>query len=291
MEDMMKQRLLRSFMRAAVASILLICAVSGIAQELKPIQLPPPQKTGGMPLMEALNLRQTIRSMSDKQLPPQVLSNLLWAAFGVNRPEGQGPRGKVGRTAPSAMNMQEIDMYVAMPEGVYLYEAVLNKLTPVVAKDVRSIAARRPEMAKAPVILVFVADTDKRPAPRPQGQPPGVPPSGTQAPKPPAEMKPASEQPSGTQPTPPKQPSMQGMPPGTLPQGPPSGAPPPGAFPSFGEVDGGFIGQNVYLFCASEGLATCFHGTDKEGLAKAMNLREAQKVLYAQTVGYPAEKK
>lgn len=268
MEEKMGQKTFGLNIRIIMASILLLCALSGIAQELQPVTLPAPQKTGGMPLMEALAARQTIRNFSDQKLPPQVLSDLLWAAFGVNRPEGQGPRGKIGRTAPSAMNMQEIDLYVAMPEGVYLYEAVPHKLTPVVAKDVRPIAARRPEWAKAPVILIYVADTGKRPPPRPQGQQPG-----TQSPQPPAGV-----QPSGTPPTPPAQPAT-----------PPPPPPPPS--PSFGEVDGGFIGQNVYLFCASAGLATCFHGTDRDGLAKAMNLRETQRVLYAQTVGYPAEKK
>jgi len=265
---MNKKTFKKSLQTAAILAVL-ACVAAGLAQDLQPIVLPAPQKTGGMPLMEALNLRQTNRSMTEEKLPPQMLSNLLWAAFGVNRPEGQGPRGKVGRTAPSAMNMQEIDLYVAMPEGVYLYEAIPHKLSPVVARDIRSIAARRPEMAKAPVILIFVTDTDKKPAPRPQGQPPGTPPSGTPPPQPPTGMQA----------------------PGVKPQGPPAGTPAPGAFPSFGEVDGGFIGQNVYLFCASAGLATCFHGTDREGLAKAMNLRDAQKVLYAQTVGYPAERK
>lgn len=249
-------------MRAAVASVLMLCAASNLAQDLQPITLPPPQKTGGMPLMEAMNLRQTIRDIGDKQLPPQVLSNLLWAAFGVNRENG--PRGKSGRTAPSAMNLQEIDIYVAMPEGVYLYEAVPHRLAPIVAKDLRSMANRRPDAAKAPVILIFVADTEKKPALRPGGPPPQGQPS-----------------PPGQPPLVQGQPSAQGQPPAT----------PPGAFPSFAEVDVGFIGQNVYLFCASEGLAAWFHGTDKEGLAKAMNLREAQKVLWAQTVGYPVEKK
>jgi nitroreductase len=266
----MKQRTFGSVTRTAAVSLLLICSALGVAQDLQPVTLPPPRKTGGMPLMEALAARQTIRSFGEAKLPPQMLSNLLWAAFGVNRPEGQGPRGKAGRTAPSAMNMQEIDLYVAMAEGVYLYEAIPHKLTPVAAKDIRSIAARRPEWAKAPIILIYTADTDKRPAPRP-GTPP-APPQQTpgQPPAPPSGLQPPQGQPSGT---------------------PPAGLPPLGAFPGFGEVDGGFIGQNVYLFCASEGLATCFHGTDKDGLAKAMNLREAQKVLYAQTVGYPAEKK
>ncbi len=272
LEGTMEQRMFGFFTRVAVVSLLLVCASLGVAQQPQPVPLPPPQKTGGMPLMEALAARQTIRSFGEAKLPPQALSNLLWAAFGVNRPEGQGPRGKAGRTAPSAMNMQEIDVYVAMAEGVYLYEALPHKLTPVSAKDIRPIAARRPEWAKAPVILIFTADTGKRPAPRP-GTPPAPPQGQTpgQPPAPPSGLQPPQGQSSGVQ--------------------PPSGMPPADAFPGFGEVDGGFIGQNVYLFCASEGLATCFHGTDREGLAKAMNLREAQKVLYAQTVGYPAEKK
>lgn len=265
----MKQNLFGiSVVRPAVISILLFLAALSFAQELQPIVLPPPQKTGGMPLMEALSKRQTLRSISDKPLPPQMLSNLLWAAFGVNRENG--PRGQAGRTAPSAMNMQEIDVYVAMPKGVYLYEAVPHKLIPVTPKDVRSTASRRPEMAKAPVILIYVADMDKRPAPRNQGQPPGPSPSGT--PQPPAGL-----QPSGT---------TQTL---SAPPAPPQ--PPPAPSPSFGEVDAGFIGQNVYLFCASEGLATCFHGTDKEGLTQTLKLRGAQKVLYAQSLGYPAENK
>jgi len=255
-------------MRIAACAVLLLCAASILAQELQPIALPPPRKSGGMPLMEALNLRQTIRSIGDRKLPDQTLSDLLWAAFGVNREKG--PRGKVGRTAPSAMNLQEIDIYVAMPGGVYLYEAVPHRLSPVVAADLRGLANRRPDAAKAPVILIYVADSDKKPGPPPGGPPP------------------QGQQPMQGQP-PQGQPPQQGQPP--APPMPPQqpGAPPAGTVPGFSEVDTGFIGQNVYLFCASEGLAAWFHGTDKEGLARAMNLREAQKVLWAQTVGYPAE--
>lgn len=264
----MKNDFFRSYLQITVLLVLMLCTVSTLAQELQPITLPPPQKTGGMPLMEALNLRQTTRSISDQKLPIQVLSNLLWAAFGVNRENG--PRGKVGRTAPSAMNMQEIDIYVAFAEGVYLYEAIPHRLVAVASRDVRSMANRRSEAANAPVILIFVADTDKKPAPRPGGS--------SSAP-----ARPSSEKPP-LLPEPPKEPQVPPAPTGT-PQ------PPSGVSPSFGEVDSGFIGQNVYLFCASEGLAAWFHTADKEGLAKALHLREAQKVLYAQTVGYPAAKK
>jgi hypothetical protein len=100
------------------AAVALVCAATAIGQDLQPIPLPAPRKTGGMPLMEALNKRQTIRAISGRNLETQTVSDLLWAAFGVNRENG--PRGKTGRTAPSAMNLQEIDIYVAMPEGVYL---------------------------------------------------------------------------------------------------------------------------------------------------------------------------
>ncbi len=260
------------FLQAIVLLVLILCTVTLIAQELQPIALPPPQKTGGMPLMEALNLRQTIRNIGDQPIPLQTLSNLLWGGFGVNRENG--PRGKVGRTAPSGMNMQEIDIYVAMSQGVYLYEAIPHRLTPVVATDVRNMANRRPEAANAPVIFIFVADTDKRPAPRP-GTPPPAP----------------GQPPSEKTPLPSALPKEAKVPPSATGTSQPTGAPPTGVSPSFGEIDLGFIGQNVYLFCASEGLAAWFHMTDREGLAKAMNLREAQKVLAAQTVGYPTEKK
>ncbi|MDM7926715.1 MAG: nitroreductase family protein [bacterium] len=240
----------RLFRNVTALAILGISAVLG--QDLTFLTLPPPARTGGMPLMEALDKRQTIRAISGQKLETQTLSNLLWAAFGVNR--DKGPRGKAGRTAPSAMNLQEIEIYVAMPEGVYLYEPVPHSLKPVVAKDVRSLANRRPEAAKAPVMLIYVIDTEKKPGP-----PPGAPPQ------------------------------QQGSAPQGTPQGPPPQGPPSGGIPGFGEVDTGFIGQNVYLFCASEGLAAWFHGTNKEGLAEALNLPDTKKVLWAQTVGVPEE--
>lgn len=224
------------------ATFILVCAASGVARDLEPITLPPPQRTGGGPLMEALNARRTTRSIGAATLAPQVLSNLLWAAYGVNR--DPGPRGNVGRTAPSGMNLQPIDLYVATPKGVYLYEPVPHRLAPVVAKDIRALANRSPVADKVPVVLVYVADGEKKPAPPPPGAP--------------------------------------------APAGRP-GVTPPWDLPSYGEVETGFIGQNVYLFCASQGLAAWFHSTSKEALAEAMKLRPAQRVLYAQTVGHPAE--
>ena len=110
------------------------------AQDLKPITLPKPETDGGKSVLAALKERKTTRNISAKELPPQVLSNLLWAAFGVNREKGSF--GKPGRTAASASNSQEIDLYIALPDGVYLYEAFPHRLAPVVAGDLRGRAGR-----------------------------------------------------------------------------------------------------------------------------------------------------
>jgi hypothetical protein len=134
--------------------------------------------------------------------------------------------------------LQGIDIYVALSEGVYLYEALSHRLSPVIAKDIRRTTNRKPAAGTAPVILIYVVNTDIE-----IGPPPGEPPTEERL---------------------------------TV-----------AIFPCFGEVEAGFIGQNVYLFCASEGLATWFYSTDREGLARAMNLRATQKVLYCQAVGYP----
>ena len=210
-------------------------------EEPKPIRLPRPQQDGGKTVWLSLRERKTTRDMREERLPPQVLSNLLWAAFGVNRKDG--PMGRTGRTAPSGLNLQSIDIYVALPEGVYLYEPVPNHLSPILAQDIRPMTNRRPQAGAAPAVLIYVANTDIE-----VQLPPGVQP----------------------------------------PEGHPPGEPVTMAvFPCVGEVDAGFIGQNVYLFCASEGLAAWFFATDREGLAKAMNLRPTQKVLYCQAVGYP----
>jgi len=212
-------------------------AASGSAQDLQPIMLEKPQTDGGKSVLAALRERKTIRSISEQRLPPQVLSNLLWAAFGVNREKG--PFGQVGRTAASASNSQEIDVYVALAEGVYLYEAVPHRLTPVVSGDLRPKAGgrgRRGGAAKAPVNLIYVADIARYGDARLQE--PGL-----------------------------RDPEIQ---------------------KSYYNVATGLIAGNVYLFAASQGLAAWFHNCDKAGLTKELKLRPEQRVLYAQTVGYPA---
>lgn len=125
-----------------------------LAAELAPIQLPQPAITGGMPLMRALDARKTTRAFQDKPLPLQTLSNLLWAAFGVNRPRTVKPG--TGRTAPSARNTQDIQLDVVLANGVYVYDAEQNLLRPVLAGDLRGAISPAPA-AHAAVTIVYVA--------------------------------------------------------------------------------------------------------------------------------------
>lgn len=125
------------------------------AGDLKPIQLPKPETTSGMPLMQALAQRHTTRAFLDKPLPPQTLSNLLWAAFGVNRP--RDVKSGLGRTAPSAHNTQDIELDVVLASGVYVYDAEANLLRPVLAGDLRGSISEA-AASQAAVTIVYVAD-------------------------------------------------------------------------------------------------------------------------------------
>ena len=118
-------------------------------------KLPPPRTDRGRPLMEVLRERRSSRAFSDKQIPAQLLSDLLWATAGVNRPES----GK--RTAPSARNRQEIEVYVTLPEALLLYEPTAHALKTVAPRDLRAVTGKQPFAATAPVNLVFVADVTK----------------------------------------------------------------------------------------------------------------------------------
>ena len=115
------------------------------------IALPVPDKTGGMPLMEAIAARHSAREFSPEALPLPMLSSLLWAAFGINRADG-------GRTAPSAINAQEIDVYVALPSGAYLYDAAANALRLVAGSDLRRVTGYQDFVDDAALDLVYVAD-------------------------------------------------------------------------------------------------------------------------------------
>ena len=119
-----------------------------------PITLPPPNTNGGLPLMDALQKRSSSRQFANTALPSQMLSDLLWAAFGVNRPDG-------GRTAPSALNAQEVDVYVAMPSGAYRYDATTHTLHLVAASDLRHVTGYQDFVDDAPMDLVYVADPER----------------------------------------------------------------------------------------------------------------------------------
>lgn len=169
----------RAFLKTVPAFAVLGAAESGFAQDaavppavpapaaappvlnLAPMELVKPAADGGKSVLAALWERKTNRNVSDKPLSPQELSNLLWAAWGVNRPEGV--RGRPGRTAATASNAQEIDLYVVLPSGIYLYDGPAHRLVPKVEGDHRAAVGRRRggAMAQAPAILVFVADIAK----------------------------------------------------------------------------------------------------------------------------------
>lgn len=207
-----------SFLARLLAALILSGATT-LAQQT--IQLPKPQTDIGRPLMQVLKERSSTRAFSGEKLPVQTLSNLLWAAFGVNRPDS----GK--RTAPSAMNWQEVDIYVATADGLYVYDAKSHQLNPVLPDDVRAKTGTQDFVKEAPINLVYVADLAKT---RRGGEDRDL----------------------------------------------------------YLGADTGFIAQNVYLFCASEGLGTVVRGSvDRPALAKVMKLRPDQKIILAQTVGYP----
>jgi len=126
------------------------------AQEAEVIKLPPPQTEGGMPLMQALKLRQSTRGDfgPDTKLPMQLISNLLWAADGVNRPDGK-------RTAPSAIDWRNIDIYITTADGLFLYDAEQHALKVLGKKDVRAVAGMQDFVKTAPLNLIYVADLSK----------------------------------------------------------------------------------------------------------------------------------
>ncbi|MCL2124026.1 MAG: nitroreductase family protein [Desulfovibrionaceae bacterium] len=127
--------------------VFLLCASA--AQAARTMQLPAPDKEGGMPLMQALAERKSTKSFSDKAVSAQDLSNLLWAAWGVNRPDGR-------RTAPSGRNSQAVDVYVVLDSGVWLYDASKHLLEQVLPGDLRA------KVGGAPVTLLFAAPADDK---------------------------------------------------------------------------------------------------------------------------------
>jgi hypothetical protein len=213
----------REFLKvtAATGVILSMAPNISLAEDQKSIQLLKPKAGTGNPLMQLLWKRMTSREFSLEPLPVDVLSNLLWAAFGVNRPDGK-------RTAPTASNRQEIDIYAALASGLYLYDAKTSLLNPILPEDIRAATGRQPYVKDVAVNLIFVADYAKM---------------GTAS----IEDK-------------------------TL----------------LAAAATGLISENVYLYCVSEGLATVVRANiEKSALANVMKLRPDQKVILAQSVGYP----
>lgn len=213
--------------RCAAAAILTlgliahaVAPVMAVAEEPN-LQLLKPQ-TDSQPFLQILAKRESSRAYSSQPLPLQALSDLLWSADGISRPTS----GK--RTAPTANNKQEIDVYVVMEKGIYLYDAKANMLKLVVPGDRRGATGIQPYVKDAALNLVYVADLDK------------------------------------------------------------SGGKSDEDKLLYAAAATGFISENVYLYCASAGLATVVRAyVDRPALAEIMKLRVNQKIILAQTVGYP----
>ena len=144
----------REFLQAtavAAAALTMGSTVLSFAQEMKPMPLPPPQMEGGKPLMEALKARQSAQEFSSEKLSPQVLSNLLWAASGINRSDGK-------RTSPTASNKQELDIYVATADGLFMYEPKAPALLPILKDDIRAQTGSNAYLKDAAAVLIYVSD-------------------------------------------------------------------------------------------------------------------------------------
>ncbi len=195
---------------------------TAVRQQPKVMELPPPRKSGGMPLISALALRHSTRDYAPRPIPPQVLSDLLWSAFGINRPSGD-------RTAPYWRHVMVIDLYLASADGVWIYEPKAHSLLFHLPDDIRARTGHQDFVASAALNLIYVAHGERM-----------------------TDITPEERR-------------------------------------LYASVDAAFIGQNVYLFCASEGLASVFRGAvDYPGLARTLRLPDQQFVTFAQTVGYPA---
>ena len=208
---------------AALAAAGLV-APAGAQAPASSIRLPAPATDGGLSVVQALGKRRSIRSFSKQPLSEQTLSNVLWAAFGVNRSEG----GE--RTAPSWRGSKETDVYACTADGIFLYEPKSHALQRTLDTDIRAKTSSMVFAGTAPVVLVYAADLSR--------------------------MAKASREDQVLN----------------------------------AHVDSGIIGQNVYLYCASAGLATVILGSiDRAGLPQRMGLREGQIVTFAQPVGHPAQ--
>ncbi len=212
--------LVSSFNRPAGVRLTLVALATAIViSSVVAAPLPAPQKSGGRPLLDTLAARATSRTFTPREIPAQELSNLLWAAFGVNRPDGR-------RTAPSARNGKETDIYLLKSDGAWRYDASEHALAPVAGEDLRALGGKQDFVAKAPVTLIYVVDLDRL------GQ---------------------NEDREKT-----------------------------------AWLDVGFIAENASLYCASAGFATGVRlMIDRDALAPKLHLRRSQRIVLAQSVGYP----
>jgi hypothetical protein len=204
-------------------ALLAVSFCAGEALCLEKIKLPAPDMSGGKPLMAALKERKSTRTFVEKELPLNVLSGLLWASSGVNRPD------TFRITSPTARNWQEIDVYVAMKDGLYVYNRKEHSLDPCLEGDIREFVGLQGFVKVAPVGLIYVADLGR----------------------------------------------MDGDIKDRM---------------FYAATDTGFVSQNVYLYCASEDLATVVLGwVDKKALKQKMGLASDKEIILTQPVGYSSE--
>jgi len=206
-----------------VKSLVALAALASLFAQAEDIKLVPPVRSGGMPVVQAIDLRRTTRAFSERELPPQTLSTLLWVANGITRPDGR-------RTIPTGHNVQDLDVYAILKSGAYRYDEKTHTLVQVNAGDFRRLAAKQAFAQNAPVTLFYVQDVAR------------------------AKKTDATSQ-------------MR-----------------------FGGIHTGAAMQNVYLFCTSEGLATVAREqNDYVEQAKIFKLGPTQRIILAQTVGYPPD--
>ncbi len=220
MTDVTRRKFLGAAAGGTVLAVIKPSALFAAPGQASP--LPSPSTGAGGSLMTALKNRKSTRAFSNQPLPQRMLSDLLWAAFGVNRPDTGY------RTAPSPMNTQEIEIYVATADGLFLYDAHFHQLVQLASEDIRILCGIQSFVAKAPLNLIYVADFSKL------GD---------------------------------REDDKKLL---------------------YAAADTGSISQNVYLFCAAYGLGTVVRDwIDRPVLAEKINLRKEQRIILAQTVGYP----
>ena len=202
-----------------------------IAGKPTDVELPEPRTSGGKPLMDAIRERHSTRKYGSTPPSLQELSNVLWAAFGLNRDyAGTGIKTTGSHSAPAAHNWQEVGLYVAVKEGLYLYDFMNHRLAGVLAEDIRHLTAHeeQPFVLEVPLLFIYVADL--------------------------ARMDHSDDWDKSV----------------------------------FPWADSAVMAENVYLYCASAGLATVVRAKfERPPLAAAMGLGPDHLITFSQPVGYP----